>query len=243
MSTLSSQLIKKIDATYEQVLKNLSFLVMTRQGQLTKKQLITFLYATYYFARRTENDCMKARVLASRKGLAQLGSFYLSKIAEERGHYMWAIEDLNKQGVSESDMHSIGLTHAQVDFFLCIDAGMQEHPALYLIYQLMAEQLNAKASPEWLEDLEQCGIDRSEVTMMENHAGLDGEHVNEDCAMIDLCVQNEQLPLNPERALSYLDELFSHYIRFLEEVMVHEHTFGDRRTSETVSSESRPSLN
>jgi hypothetical protein len=74
-----------------------------------------------------------------------------------------------------------------------IERVIDEDPALYLAYILFAEYLVVLLGPQWLELLEsRCGIPRTSMTVIGNHAELDREHVAEAFEVIDALVGDPQ---------------------------------------------------
>ena len=118
-----------------------------------------------------------------------------------------------------------------VSRFMMID----DDPALYLAYILFAEQLVVILGPEWLELLEaRCGIPRSSMTVIGNHAELDKEHVESALEEIDDLVGD---PRKLPRMRDALRRSIGFFDRFCVEVTGEEHDADrtDREAAKHVS--------
>lgn len=187
------------------------------RGTLAAEHLVRYLANIRVLIMHTEPHLMRAIVRA--RGLADfaLATHYKKKLGEEAGHEQWAERDVEQ--VSAMVARAVPQDRARsldelVDF---IESTIDEDPALYLSYMLFAEYLIVLMGPEWLLHLEtRCGIPRSSMTVIGNHAELDREHSEEAFEMIDeLVVDPRKLPAM-RRVLAQTVALFD---RFSTEVV------------------------
>jgi hypothetical protein len=158
----------------------------------------------------------RARDRAAASGDSALAGHYAHKLSEETGHDAWAEHDIQRvsaQAMAAVDRETVP---AMRDLVAFIPKIIDEDPALYLSYILFVEHLVVVLGPEWLLLLEQhCGIPRSSMTVIGNHAELDREHVEEALDSIDDLVGD---PTKLLRMREVLWESMAHFDRFCAEI-------------------------
>lgn len=190
------------------------------KGTLTQSHLTRYLSNVRYLVAHTPIHLARAKRAAERAGDLRLAAHYAAKIGEEEGHDAWAERDLARLGARPSAFprSSLATMTALVTF---IESVIDEDPALYLAYILFAEYLIVLLGPEWLALLEsRCGIPRSAMTVIGNHAELDRDHVEEAIDVIDDLVGD---PSKLTRMRAVLDDTIAHFERFSTEVTENEH--------------------
>ena len=157
-----------------------------QDGTLTADRIASYLANIHHLIRYTPIYLARARDRARALGDERLAAHYQHKRGEEVGHDAWAERDLER--VSAQTMRPVArdVVPAIRDLVAYLADMIDEDPTLYLAYILFTEQLIVLLGPEWLMLLEErCGIPRSSMTVIDNHAELDKEHVEEALEQID----------------------------------------------------------
>ena len=100
----------------------------------------------------------------------------------------------------------------------------ERDPTLHLSYMLFAEYFVALLGPEWLKLLEErCGVARSSMTFVANHAELDRDHAEEAFDLIDELVSDPR-KLAPMRqvvveTIAAFDDFCDEMVRAADEVI------------------------
>jgi pyrroloquinoline quinone (PQQ) biosynthesis protein C len=160
-----------------------------QDGSLTADRIAHYLANIHHLIRHTPIYLARARDRARALGDARLAAHYQHKRGEEVGHDVWAERDIERvsvQAIKPVIREVMPAIDSLIDY---LAATIDEDPALYLSYILFTEQLIVILGPEWLMLLEErCGIPRSSMTVIDNHAELDKEHVEEALEEIDALV-------------------------------------------------------
>jgi len=178
------------------------------QGTLNSVHMAHYLSSIQFLISHTPVHLKRAATRAAELGDEALSSHFLHKIAEEQGHEAWAESDVDRVSarVREPVRHPVATMRALVAF---IEETIDADPALYLSYILFAEYLIVLMGPEWLELLEQrCGMPRTSMTVIDNHAELDRAHTEEALDQID------ELVGDPRKLAPMRDVLFGTIARF-----------------------------
>ncbi len=159
-------------------------------GDLTAEHLARYLKAIHCLVSHTPIHLRRAAELAAERGDAALAAHYRGKLDEEAGHDEWAERDLaavsSRRPSREVPVH--GEMMALIGY---IERVIDGDPTLYLAYILFAEYLTVLLGAEWLDLLEtRCGIPRSSMSVIGNHAELDREHVADAFIAIDALVED-----------------------------------------------------
>jgi hypothetical protein len=169
---------------------------LAEEGTLTKEHMTRYLANVHHLLLRTPIHLVRARDRARALDDAKLAEHYENKLTEEKGHNEWAEQDMKSMAppsvAPESSTSPRGEVLRSIGELVTHNASIiDEDPSLYLAYILFAEYLIVLLGPEWLELLEErCGIPRSQMTAIGNHAELDRGHAEEAFEQIDLLVRD-----------------------------------------------------
>jgi hypothetical protein len=188
---------------------------MAANGELTNPQIARYLANIRYLLDHTLPLLTRAIERSTELGRPDLVAHYRQKLDEEVGHELWADRDLRRVGatLSSAPLDVVPAMHETIAF---VERIIDEDPTLYLSYILLAEYLIVLLGPRWLVLLEErCGIPRTSMTVIGNHAELDRAHVEEAFERIDeLVLEPTKLP----RMREVLAESIQNFARFCEEV-------------------------
>ncbi len=163
--------------------------VRAQEGTLEPRHLAAYLTGIHYLVLHTPIHLNLAMALATERGDADLARHYAHKLEEEQGHHAWAENDIERLSRTSLKAPSAGVHPSMTELVAYIETLIHEDPTLYLAYILFAEYLTVILGPEWLELLEsRCGIPRTSMSVVDNHATLDQEHVGEGLVVIDALV-------------------------------------------------------
>ena len=203
-------------------------------GSLSPEHITRYLTNLHFLLLHSPVHLKRAGERARRLGDAPLAKHFDHKLGEETGHEVWAehdLESVSAQTALPVDREVVPSVHGLVAFIAEI---IDEDPLLYLSYILFAEGLTVIVGPEWLQLLEErCGIPRSSMTVVANHAELDREHVQEALDQIDNLVAD---PRKLPRMRAVLLESMARFDRFCAEITVEAtHNARASRSSQHVS--------
>ena len=163
--------------------------VQAEAGSLSLATVARYIANVHQLIRHTPYHLGKARDLSMARGDDALARHFAHKMVEEAGHDAWAARDLEGLSRRGAPPPSDKVTPAMGALIRHIESLIDEDPALYLSYILFAEKLVVLMGPEWLALLEsRCGIPKSLLTIIGNHAELDKDHVSEALDEIDALV-------------------------------------------------------
>lgn len=185
-------------------------------GSLTAECIARYLANIHSLIGYTPIYLARARDRARYMGDDHLAAHFHHKLGEEAGHDAWAERDfqrVSRQASKQIERNTVPAIRGLIDY---LGGMIDEDPALYLAYILFTEQLIVILGPEWLMLLEErCGIPRSSMTVIANHAELDKAHVEEALEEIDDLVGDpRKLPKMREALL----ESIAYFDRFCAEV-------------------------
>jgi hypothetical protein len=154
---------------------------MILEGTATPEMVSKFLVNIYYLVEHTPIHLGKAIKVAEDRGFDELAAFYRLKLKEEQGHDKWAEADFEKINKNRGNqLHDQSIDPTMKVYVEFIEDIIDQDPHLYLAYIFFAEYLCVICGPEMVDGLEQkCGFPAKSMTIIENHAELDKDHVNE----------------------------------------------------------------
>jgi hypothetical protein len=191
-----------------------------RDGSLTADCVARYLANIHYLIRYTPTYLARARDRALAIGDERLALHYQHKQGEEVGHDTWAERDLERVSVHARTPVERDAVPAMHGLIAYLARMIDDDPALYLAYILLSEHLTVILGPEWLRLLEErCGIPRTSMTVVGNHAELDQEHVEHALDEIDDLVAD---PRKLSRLRDALRESCAYFDRFCAEVTAEE---------------------
>ena len=173
-------------------------------GTLSPALIGQYLANVHQLVVHTPIHLARARKVAEARGDATLSQHFEHKLVEEAGHDAWAARD--REGLAERTGAKApdNVIPSMAALLLHIEGLIEKDPSLYLAYILFAEQLIVLMGGEWLSLLEtRCGIPKTVMTVVGNHAELDKDHVADALDEIDDLVGDpSKLPAMREALLS-----------------------------------------
>jgi hypothetical protein len=187
----------------------------TGEGTLGVEEVAFYLSNIRELVKTTPRQLTVARRHAKRLGNEALAAHFLHKLGEEVGHDRWADDDLETLRDRVRPVNP-DICASMRDLIAWIDATIDEDPVLHLAYMLFSEYLIVLLGPAWLELLEaHCDVPRSSMTVIDKHAELDRDHVDEAMGEIDRLVDD---PAKLRRMREIVAESIEHFERFCGEV-------------------------
>jgi len=185
------------------------------EGRATQSMVTHFLVNIHYLIQHTPIHLDLAIREADKRKLTKLKAFFQNKKREEVGHDKWAENDLaiiNQKHILQSQGNSIDPSMKQL--IAHIETIITTDPYLYLSYIFFAEYLCVICGPETTEGLEKkCGFPPKSMTVVENHAELDKDHVHEwEGVMKEIVDANIYRPLffaNLEKTIVYHQQFYT----------------------------------
>lgn len=159
--------------------------VRASEGTLTPVHLAHYLASVKHLVEHSLPHLRRAAGHARAAGDDRLVRHFAKKCGEEAGHELWAEADIQK---NERRTRVVGqrARPSVNELIRFIEDTIDEDPVLYLSYILFAEYFVVLLGPAWLALLEErCGIPRSQMTFVGNHAELDRDHAEEAFDHID----------------------------------------------------------
>lgn len=186
-------------------------------GTLGADHLVRYLANVHLLLQASPHQFTAAVRRSRELGEHALAEHFIHKGGEEAGHERWSARDVERVSATMSTRAKRDALPAIVSMLRFIDEIIQEDPAQFLSYILFSEYLIVLMGPEWLEHLEaRCGIPRTSMTSVGNHAKLDVEHSEEAFESIDQLVA-EPRKLSAMRRV--LLQTMQHFDQFCTEVV------------------------
>ena len=170
-------------------------------GTLTPEHIARYLKSVHVLVQHTPIHLGRAIDRAEAAQEPALADHYRHKLEEEAGHDAWAERDLRRVQ-KDGTIRSALSAHPRLEQILrFLERTIDADPRLYLAYILFSEYLIVLLGPEWLDLLERrCGIPKSSMTVIGNHAELDRAHAAEAFEVIDALVGDPRM-LGPMRGV------------------------------------------
>lgn len=159
------------------------------EGRLSPEMFSHFLVNVHTLVQHTPIHLNLAIRTAEARGLSALQKYFEQKLIEESGHDKWAEADIQNLKKRKSNISVIdGTDPTMKSLLLNIESTIQKDPYLYLAYIFFAEYLTVLYGPTMNRALiEKCGYPAESMTVVENHAELDKDHVNDwEDVIVDL---------------------------------------------------------
>lgn len=157
-------------------------------GAFTPEVASRYLVNVRHLLQHTVPYLQRATTRALARRDLRLAEHFQHKLAEERGHDLWADNDLERLSAQFGVTHPPEIVPALVGLLAYLEETIDRDPALYLAYILFVEYVTSDAG-EWLELLEErCGIPRDAMSAIGKHVELDGPHTAEGFEAIDALV-------------------------------------------------------
>lgn len=158
-----------------------------KRGELTREHVVRYLVNIHHLVSHTPIHLVRARDRARELGDERLAVHFETRFAEEVGHDQWAERDIASLArINAPSMTDANVSSSMKALLRYIEEIIDRDPSLYLAYILLAEYLIVLLGPEFLSELEtNCGIPRSSMSVIANHAELDQDHTEEAFENID----------------------------------------------------------
>jgi hypothetical protein len=177
--------------------------VRAREGSLRPRHVAAYLAGIHYLLLHTSVHLSLAIARATERGEMELARHYAHKLDEEVGHEVWAERDMERLARTSVEATCPGVHQSVKDMVAYVEDVIHDDPSLYLAYILFMEYVTVILGPEWIELLDsRCGIPRSSMSVVDKHAALDRDHVDEGLIIIDALVGDpKKLPKMREALL------------------------------------------
>ena len=173
--------------------------IAARRGTFTPEVAARYLVNVRHLVRHTSPHLKRARARALARRVPALADHFDHKLAEERGHDLWAEHDLQKLRARFGTPDDAGIVPTLTALLEFLERTIDRDPALYLAYVLFAEYVIAARGAEWLAVVQDvCGIPIGSMSVIAKHAELDREHTHEGFETIDALI-TEPAMLAPMR--------------------------------------------
>lgn len=178
---LINEMRKSVEAYWDYIQTQDEYNLSILDGTLTPEMLSHFLVNIHILVQHTPIHLRLAEKIAGERGLTELKDYFALKFVEESGHDKWAEDDIARLKKQKKDVATSETADSSMKALLNnIEGLIRKDPYLYLPYIFFAEYLTVLYGPKMNKALiEKCGYLPKSMTVVENHAELDKEHVNE----------------------------------------------------------------
>jgi hypothetical protein len=180
---LSASLKRQIEDWSAHLINTSPLLRQAQSGTLSQAAMAKYLGSLSYLFSCSERNLRRAAARAHLLGLFALAEHLEHKANQERGHAVWADDDLT----ALSDAARANSTPAR-DLIRLVELQerlIAQHPVCFLAYALWAEYFTVLVADAWLAALAQSGFARGQVTSIAKHVDADREHAATGLAVID----------------------------------------------------------
>lgn len=208
----SDTLKSKITNEFSLMFSRSKLVSSAQQGFFTERQLVVYLRNLEHLFFQNAEQMLQASQLYKSKPV--LSKFFHSKWVEERGHDRWAKAD-QENFKSVSSLEKVVLPEmSELTFFL--EETMRNCPYSYLAYFFYAEFMTAQIGPKWMKIIQAAlNIKKNNVSSLNNHILLDGDHASE---VLDFLDEIEVPESKHENILHFTGELTTRYESFFEAI-------------------------
>ncbi|MFW7381185.1 MAG: hypothetical protein ACOH5I_20385 [Oligoflexus sp.] len=178
---LIEALKKRIESYWLELQQHDRFNRSVLQGDADSEMLMHFLVNVRYLVQHTPIHLKRAMKLAEQDHKQDLKNFFEQKLKEEDGHDQWADADIEKlkQSLPKTPLKG-SIDPSMKRLIAHIEETIDRDPYLYLAYIFFAEYLCVICGEELTHGLQnKCGYPPRSLTVIENHAELDQDHVHE----------------------------------------------------------------
>jgi hypothetical protein len=183
MTTLATELKAAIESWTRELRTKTELGTLSREGKLSARSVALYLESLRHLFRSSQSNLEVAAAAARELGDAELSRYFARKAAEEKGHELWAIDDLSRfpqtvvSGLRPSPA-ILGLVDLQRQL-------IEEHPVCFVAYALWAEYFTVLVGDEWLDGLAASGFERDRISAIAKHLAADREHAARGFVEID----------------------------------------------------------
>lgn len=219
---LAQRMRARIDAFRDEAFASHPFFLRIQQGRFTEAMLRLFLENVLHLVRHTPVHLRLAEHHTTRLARPALAAYYQNKLREEVGHDQWAEDDLKAldgkppgggRAQAETTIRALPSMAAMLRYN---EKNLRDAPELYLAHILFAEYFTVVATPPMVLALEEkCGIPRTCLSVLTEHAELDQGHVDEWSEVLPRLVDERQ---DAARLVASLEETMRLYAAFCREI-------------------------
>lgn len=187
---LSLQLKENIEKSVEEFRRSNPFFMRIKEGRIGDPQVRLYLLNVRYLFEKTTEFLSLARNLCKERNDIAGFEFFSHRYDEEYGHKTWAENDLKQMGEEKFAEKNDWINPSLIELMDYLQAKIEKEPRLYLSYIAHAEYLTTLLATEFLNELEEkCGVQKENMTAIDNHGEVDKEHALEDFDVIDELVE------------------------------------------------------
>lgn len=226
---IAAALRVEIERHAERMRRDNALLCRAAAGRLAPEHVARYLASVQQLVLHTPIHLAAARRRATDLGRPQLAEHFAHKLGEEHGHDAWAERDLQRVSPLQRVPSRVDAAPAMRGLIDYVASIVDRDPALYLAYILVAEYVTVLLGPEWLHQLEaRCGIARTSMTVIGNHAELDKAHTQEAFDHLD------ELVADP-RALPALRQVVAESLRLFDAFCTEVVELTDRQIAASIA--------
>ena len=193
----------KIECFYQHMRTTNPLFLNAKNGKLGPKHIVKYLSNIHFLVAHTPIHLHQALERSKLSGQEDLSNYYEKKIPEEQGHDQWAIDGLSKLNENQGLSLFKNILPTMKKLVEYNQKMIQKDPLSYLSYIFFSEYFTVLGAEEWLNDLEiKCGIPKSMMSIIGNHATLDKDHIQEDLKILKKITEN-----NPSTAQAHTKSL------------------------------------
>lgn len=176
---LIDQLKRRVESYRDYIVNEDPFNRAILDGRAEAEAIERFLINVHYLVKHTPVHLKLAAQVSQDD--PRLNAYFKEKFLEEQGHDQWALDDLAKLSSKlKEPQRPPEVAPAMFDFVLNIESIIRKDPYLYLPYIFFAEYLVVIYGPQMTQALAvKNGYGSESLTVIENHAELDQDHVHE----------------------------------------------------------------
>lgn len=180
---LSACLKQQIEDWSAHLLRTSPLLTLAERGALSPAAMAKYLGSLRHLFACSERNLRKAAARAHSLGLAPLAEHLAHKAGQERGHDLWAEDDL--ASLPDTVRRNSAPTRELLRLVELQAHLIARHPLCFLAYALWAEYFTVLISDAWLAALAQSGFARGQVSAIAKHVDADREHAATGLNVID----------------------------------------------------------
>jgi hypothetical protein len=183
MTTLATQLRTNIECWAEGLRSRTRLGVLAREGKLPPRAVALYLESLRFLLRNSQRNLEVASDASKKLGDFELADYFSRKAGEEKGHELWALDDLSRlpEAVT-AGLHPSPAIVSLVDWQRNL---IVQHPVCFVAYALWAEYFTVLVGDEWLDGLAASGFERGQISSITKHLLADREHAARGFAEID----------------------------------------------------------
>lgn len=215
MTSLGGMMKTATEQWVEQLRSGSRLAELGKQGKITPPAFAFYMESVRYLLSNSLPNLAIAVERSVELGLPELAAYFEKKIEEERGHVVWAENDL--ASLPEKLVDGVRPAESIIELAELQRKLIAEHPAYFVAYIQWNEYFTVLIGDEWLDSLAGCGFERSKVSAISNHIEADRHHAAQGFKALDSLCQGPGLPDAPS-ILSVVQRTGKVFERFCDEV-------------------------